>query len=80
MKQHRTPQYTDDPNYITNINSINKEIGEYPKEKQPCKEYILYNKLIKAGHKRKDIEYLTYQELKELVPFCVYTRYAKTKF
>lgn len=56
----------DDPNFINNINSVNKELG-FHETRQPCKEYLLAQRLIRRGYEIKEINKLNLEQLKQLV-------------
>lgn len=60
----RTPDIND-PNFVNNLNSVNKELGFY-ETRQPCKEYLLAQRLIRRGHSIKEINKLTFAQLKQL--------------
>jgi len=56
-----------DVSFVNRLNSVNKEFGFVDTaERQPCKEYLLYNKLVRRGYKRKEIKNLFYLQLLEL--------------
>jgi len=56
----------DDPNFVANLNSVNKELG-FHETRQPCKEYLLAQRLIRRGFSVKEINKLNLEQLKQLV-------------
>ncbi len=65
MPRERTPDIND-PNFVTNLNSVNKELG-YHETCQPCKEYLLTQKLLRRGYSLKELNKLNLEQLNELV-------------
>lgn len=61
------PQGTfNDLSFVRNLNDFCKEYGSYDKEiKNPCKEYVLYRKLISLGHPQDILDKMNYQQIKE---------------
>lgn len=54
-----------DPNYIKMVNSLNREVGE--SDRQPCKEYLLVNKLMRTGrYSLGELSQKDYKSLEEL--------------
>lgn len=56
--------YTD-PNFVNNINSVNKELG-FHTTRQPCKEYLLARKLEKRGYNMTELDQMNLDELTDL--------------
>ena len=55
-----------DPNFVNNLNSVNKELG-YNETRQPCKEYLLTQRLIRRGYNIKELNKLNLEQLKDLI-------------